>query len=113
MALLDSARHDFARENPVLNLAAGALSLARKLDRFLPEAPRPAPSEAGALGAVPSSIEAPGEGAFLFAVLGVIALRRRLLGLLAELEAARSAARNGAGAPRPQRRPPAPDGLLR
>jgi MYXO-CTERM domain-containing protein len=104
MALLDSARHDFARENPVLNLAAGALSLARKLDRFLPEAPEPSPSSIAA---------PPGGGAFLFAVLGVIALRRRLLGLLTELEAARDAARNGAGAPRPERRPPAPDGLLR
>jgi hypothetical protein len=79
MALFDSVRDGFADRNAPLHLLLGVISLARRLDAFLPapSAPPPAPPA-----------PAPAGDPFLYLVLGVISLRRTLEGELAKVRAA-------------------------
>jgi hypothetical protein len=114
MSLLDEHGRDFVDRNPLTPLLLGMISLLRRLDRVLPEAPgvasdmtAPEVTAAEVAPAPPS----PPEDRLLLMVLGLISVRRTLLGALAPLRAAS----DGASSPTApsEREVPAPRDLLR
>jgi hypothetical protein len=113
MSLLDEHGRDFVDRNPLTPLLLGMISLSRQLDRVLPEAPGVAPGVAPEVTApeVAPAPPSPPEDRLLWMVLGLISVRRTLLGTLAPLRAAS----DGASAPTTptEREVPAPRDLLR
>jgi len=91
--LLDSVRAEFADRNAPLHLLLGALSLARRLDRLLPEAPLDPPK------APQSARSEPGDHPLVYIALGLISLRKTLLSQLEPVRAAHAEANPPGEAP--------------
>lgn len=108
MSLLDEHDRDFVDRNPLTPLLLGMISLSRRLDRVLPEAPGTAPVVAPE---VPPVCSSPSEDRLLLMVLGLISVRRTLLGTLAPLRAASDGAVSTTSSS--EREVPAPRDLLR
>jgi hypothetical protein len=84
MALLDSIREGFADRNAPLYALLGLISLARRLDAFLP----PSADATKTPPPPPPPTRSPGDDPLLYLLLGMISLRRTLLSELEPLRAA-------------------------
>ncbi|HEX8440878.1 hypothetical protein [Archangium sp.] len=97
MALLEELRADFADHDTVLHLLLGLLSVSRRLEPLLPEAPPGVPAQA------PGALAEADERRVLL-LLGLVSVRRTLMNTLEPLRAA-------AGAPERTEAPTAPAAL--
>ncbi len=82
MALLEELRTDFSDHDTVLHLLLGLVSLSRRMDRLLPAGP---PVEAPCAPPVPLPEE---EERRVLLLLGLVSLRRTVMGTLEPLRAA-------------------------
>jgi hypothetical protein len=95
VAILDSVGDEFVDRNEPLHLVLGLISLGRRLDAHLPDAPGAEPE---APAGPPSATETPGGDPLLHLLLGLVSLRRTLLSELAPLRIAQEAPGEAQGA---------------
>jgi hypothetical protein len=101
MALVEGLRGEFADHDVYLHLLLGLVSASRRLERLLPDVPPSPPAEPQA------ALSADEEGRVL-ALLGLISVRRTLMGMLE----ARSAQSGASRAPEVDTAPAAPGETL-